>query len=113
MKTTDERLAILDSTVITEQVTMSKLEGHKNAIGEDITEFENAITALQDELKELNDILEDKTKTVEQVKRTTSKAAKGLDQALKEISSKVGIHSVSALKDDNANDLTRTTRLRN
>jgi len=32
--------------------------------------------------------LEDKTKIVEQVKRTTSKASKGLDQALKEISFK-------------------------
>ena len=59
-------------------------------IEEDITESENAIAALQDELKRLNDILEDKTKTVEQVKRATSK---GLDQALKDISSKVAYMS--------------------
>lgn len=58
-------------------------------IEEDITESENAIVALRDELKGLNDILEDRTKTVEQVEHTTSKAAKGLDQALKDISSKV------------------------
>ena len=59
-------------------------------IEEDITESENAIAALQDELKRLNDILEDKMKTVEQVKRATSK---GLDQALKDISSKVAYMS--------------------
>jgi hypothetical protein len=35
------------------------------SIEEDITESENTIVALQDELKGLNDILEDKTKTVE------------------------------------------------
>jgi structural maintenance of chromosome 1 len=40
---------------------------------------------LKEELGELQDALEEKTKAVEQVKKTTSKAAKVLDQALKEI----------------------------
>ena len=89
MKTTTERLAILESTVKAEQATLSKLEDQKRAIQNELTEIENAIATLQEELKGLNDVLEDKTKTVEQVKRTTLKASKGLDQALKEISSMV------------------------
>jgi len=89
MKATTERLTMLETTSKAEQATLSKLEEQKQAIQNEIAEIENAITMLQEELKGLNDILEDKTKTVEQVKRTTSKAAKGLDQALKEVSSKV------------------------
>ncbi|KIM86142.1 hypothetical protein PILCRDRAFT_334633 [Piloderma croceum F 1598] len=88
MKATTERLTMLETTSKAEQATLSKLEEQKQAIQNEIAEIENAITMLQEELKGLNDILEDKTKTVEQVKRTTSKAAKGLDQALKEIGSK-------------------------
>jgi structural maintenance of chromosome 1 len=94
MKTTIERLAILESTVKSEHATLSKLEDQKLATQNELTEIENAITTLQEELKGLNDVLEDKTKIVEQVKRTTSKASKGLDQALKEISSKVSRHCV-------------------
>jgi len=68
---------------------LSKLEEQKQAIQTEITETENAISTLQSELKGWEDIGEGKTKIMEQVKRTTSKASKGLDQALKEISSKV------------------------
>lgn len=93
LNATTERLAKLESTIDAEQATLARLEEQKTATLHDITEIENAIAALQDELKGLNDILEDKTKTVDQVKRTTSKAAKGLDQALKEISSKVSLLS--------------------
>jgi structural maintenance of chromosome 1 len=78
MKTTEERLTILETTVTAERATMLKLENHKRAIKGDITESEKAIAILNDELKELNDIFEDKTKTVDQVKRTTLKAAKVL-----------------------------------
>ena len=95
MKTTTERLVILDSTVKAEQATLSKLEDQKQTILNELTEIENAIATLQEELKGLNETLEDKTKIVEQVKRTTSKASKGLDQALKEISSKVSLSRYS------------------
>jgi structural maintenance of chromosome 1 len=95
MKTTTERLVILDSTVKAEQATLSKLEDQKRTILNELTEIENAIATLQEELKGLNETLEDKTKIVEQVKRTTSKASKGLDQALKEISSKVSLSRYS------------------
>lgn len=57
-----------------------------------MTGIENAIAALQEELKGLNEILDEKTSKVDQVKRTASKASKGLDQVLKEISSKVRKH---------------------
>lgn len=40
---------------------------------------------MKEELATLQEVLEEKTKAVEQVKKTTSKAAKVLDQALKEI----------------------------
>ena len=50
---------------------------------------EENIAELQAELKELSGDLDEKTKQVEQVKKTTSKSAKILDQALKEIATKV------------------------
>ena len=59
-------------------------------IKQDIDEAEAAIVTQQEELKELQEAFEEKTKQVEQVKRTTTKAAKVLDQALKEIANRVG-----------------------
>jgi structural maintenance of chromosome 1 len=44
---------------------------------------------LKEELSGLQQALEEKTKDVEQVKKTTSKAGKVLDQALKEIATAV------------------------
>lgn len=84
-----ERMTVLEKTVTTEQANLKKLEDQKDATEKDIASMEEAITGVQEELKELNEVLEEKTKIVEQVKRTTAKAGKGLDQALKEISSKV------------------------
>ncbi|KAJ6561466.1 condensin complex subunit SMC1 [Mycena vulgaris] len=83
-----ERITHLDKTVSTEQANLDKLEEQKKAAQEDISESEEAIGVLREELSGLQEVLDEKTKTVEQVKRTATKASKGLDQALKEIASK-------------------------
>ena len=82
-------MTVLEKTVTTEQLNLRKLEDQKGTTEKEITTMEEAITGVQEELKELNEVLEEKTKIVDQVKRTTAKAGKGLDLALKEISSKV------------------------
>lgn len=79
----------MDKTVKTEQANLVKLEEQKEAAQEDISESENAIGVLREQLSGLQEDLDAKTKNVEQVKKTTTKASKVLDQALKEIASKV------------------------
>jgi structural maintenance of chromosome 1 len=93
LKTTRDRLAQLDDIVSAEEGTLVKLEEQKHAIQNEISESEDAISALQEELGGLQETLDEKSKTVEQVKRTTSKASKVLDQALKEIATKVSCSS--------------------
>lgn len=105
-------MTVLKKTVTTEQANLRKLEDQKDTIEKEIASMEEAITGVQEELKELNEVLEEKTKIVEQVKRTTAKAGKGLDQALKEISSKVCRTSFRwiALKDLLCDNRTMTSR---
>lgn len=77
-----------------------KLEEQKEAAQEDISESETAIGVLREDLSGLQETLEEKTKNVEQVKKTTTKASKVLDQALKEIASKVVLSSLRYLRSD-------------
>ncbi|KAJ7118550.1 P-loop containing nucleoside triphosphate hydrolase protein [Mycena crocata] len=77
---------------------MAKLEKQKETAQEEISESENAIGVLREDLSGLQEDLDEKTKNVEQVKKTTTKASKGLDQALKEIASKNDEIEKSALE---------------
>ncbi|KAF7984629.1 hypothetical protein HWV62_12853 [Athelia sp. TMB] len=88
LNATSERLRLLQNNEATEQASLEQLEAQRQATQDDITQIENALKGLQDELQALNEVLDEKTKVVDQVKRTTSKASKGLDQTLKDISSK-------------------------
>ena len=93
---------MLEKTLTAEEANLRNLEDRKDTTEKEIASMEEAIAGVQEEQKKLNEVLEEKSKIVEQVKRTTAKAGKGLDQALKEISSKVshtdgqhsGTHSV-------------------
>ncbi|KAK7062210.1 structural maintenance of chromosomes protein [Favolaschia claudopus] len=98
LKTSVERMANLDKTISAEQANLEKLEEKKTAAQDDISESENAIGVLREDLSGLQETLDEKTKTVEQVKKTTSKASKVLDQALKEIASKNDEIEKSALE---------------
>jgi chromosome segregation ATPase len=112
LKNLRERLAHLETIVTSENTALETLEEQKLATEEEIAESEHAIVELQNELKELQEVLDAKTKVVEQTKRTSGKAAKVLDQALKEIGSMVWFfsymfqHVLKPLRCD------RTTKLR-
>lgn len=93
MTAAQERLGNLLNIVETERATLVRLEGQKENAQDEITSSEEAVAELRENLTGLHEALEEKTKSVEQVKRSTMKASKFLDQALKEISSKVGLRS--------------------
>ena len=89
MANIQERVATLASTIETEQAKLHGLEETKLAAQTEIEEMESRLVELQEELKNLNETLEEKNKIVDDVKRRTMRAAKVLDQALKDISIKV------------------------
>jgi len=93
LKNIRERLAHLEAIVQAESLALETLEAQKQVTQDEIIESEAAIFELHKELKELQEILDVQTKAVEQVKRTTAKATKVLDQALKEIASMVAFLS--------------------
>ena len=80
-----ERLTHLNTLIESEQLTLTKLEEQKVKAEDDIKASEEDVAELKEELQELQETLEEKGKIVDQVKRTTLKASKVLDQALKEI----------------------------
>lgn len=75
--------------VRTEEANLVKLESQKDAVQTDISQAERAILKLREELTSLQITLDERSKVVDQVKKTTSKASKVLDLALKEITTKV------------------------
>ncbi|KAF8068609.1 condensin complex subunit SMC1 [Lyophyllum atratum] len=85
LKTTGERLANLEGVIAAEEANLAKWEAHRDTLKEEIVAFESTIAGLREELGEIQETLEEKNKVVEAVKKTTTKAAKALDMALKEI----------------------------
>jgi len=89
LKLTQARLDTLRNTTEDEQRKIQELEDKKRAIEAEITEAQNGIARLRETLQHLNEVLEEKNKHVDQGKKMHTKAAKILDQALKEIDLKV------------------------
>jgi structural maintenance of chromosome 1 len=89
LKTTTDRLTTLRGIVSAEEDNLNNLQSRKEQILKEISEAEAGIEELNEELAGLKETLDEKTKAVDQVKRTTSKAAKALENALKEIGSMV------------------------
>lgn len=89
MKLTQARLVMLQNTAEDEQRKVGELEDKKRAIEAEITEAQDGIVQLRETLQGHNEVLEEKNKHVDQAKKTHAKAAKILDQALKEIDLKV------------------------
>lgn len=89
LENTESRLQTLRTLMQTEEQNLLSLRQSKTNIQSEIAQSEAAIQQLQEELKEVAEELEEKTKIVDQVKRTASRAAKGLDQVLKEIATAV------------------------
>jgi structural maintenance of chromosome 1 len=89
LKLTQSRLVMLRNAAEDEQRKVAELEEKKQTIQVEITEAQEGIAQLREMLQGLNDVLEEKNKHVDQAKKTHTKAAKILDQALKEIGLKV------------------------
>lgn len=87
LQLTQNRLATLKKTQEDEEAKVVELEEQKRQIQTEIASGQEAIENLRQELQALNEALEEKNKVVEQVKKTHARAAKVLDQALKEIGS--------------------------
>ncbi|KAG2151543.1 RecF/RecN/SMC [Suillus clintonianus] len=85
LKLTQSRLATLRSAAEDEQRKVAELEEKKRTIQVEITEAQEGIAQLRETLQGLNDVLEERNKHVDHAKKTHAKAAKILDQALKEI----------------------------
>ncbi|KAH9924069.1 condensin complex subunit SMC1 [Fomitopsis serialis] len=88
LQTSEQRVQTIDTMITTEAANIVKYRETQENVQEEIREAEEAIETLQEEMKGLNEDLEEKTKVVEQVKRTTLKSSKALDQALKEIATR-------------------------
>lgn len=89
---TQDRFANLTKVIDAEHIAISRHEDEKQTVEKEINKIKQSIDELQDEQKNLNELLEEKTKVLEGVKRTSTKSAKILDQALKDIASRVCIY---------------------
>jgi structural maintenance of chromosome 1 len=87
LKASRERLSHLDNILQADQVNLEKHEAQKAQIQREINDLEEQLDNLKEQVAGHQEVLDEKTKTVEQVKKTTMKAGKVLDQALKDISS--------------------------
>ena len=76
-----------------EQTSVAKYGKEKQEVQIEIARAEQAIAELQETLKELNEVLDERTKELDTVKKENSKAAKVLDQALKEIATRVSAYT--------------------
>lgn len=82
------RLAGFADTISAEQANVARLEDTKAQTQEEIDEMEQGLEELKEDVKTSNAVLEERNETLDKVKRSTMKATKVLDQALKEIATK-------------------------
>ena len=92
---TEERLQQYRESIETESRNLAQLERERAEVQADVASSEASIQELQEELRETTDELEELTKKVEEVKKTTNRAARVLDQAIKEIATHVSAYFVS------------------
>ncbi|KAG6329522.1 hypothetical protein ID866_9567, partial [Astraeus odoratus] len=85
LQLTQTRLTTIRKTQEEEEAKVVELEEEKRRIQLQIDEARDALARLREGLNELNNSQEEKTKAVEQARKTHGRAAKVLDQALKEI----------------------------
>ena len=86
-----ERLTTLDNSIEAEKNAIERHKQEKLDIQDKINDAQRRVVELQEELKELNEALDEKTKELEAVKKSTAKASRVLDQALKDIATKVSL----------------------
>ena len=88
LRATQARLDDLDNIIQTEGETLVRHEQTKQEIEAEIQGAEANIEELKEELAKANEDLENRTTQVEQTKKVFNKAAKAVDQVLKDIATK-------------------------
>lgn len=88
LRATQARLDDLDNVIRTEGETLVRHEQTKQQIEAEIQGTEANIEELKDDLTKTNEDLENRTTRVEQAKKVFNKAAKAVDQVLKDIATK-------------------------
>ena len=89
LRTTQARLDELDNVIRTEDEALVRHEQTKQQIEAEIQDAEANIEELKNDLAKANEDLESRTTEVEQAKKVFNKAAKAVDQVLKDIATKV------------------------
>ncbi len=87
---TKDRLVTLQKSIDSDENVLQKLSEKKATVEQEIESLQSQIEDHRSRLKTLLADLEQRTKSLEEVKKVATKAGKGLDNALKEISSMVG-----------------------
>lgn len=88
LRATQARLGDLDNVIETEGETLVRHEQTKQQIETEIRDAEASIKELKEGLAKANEDMENRTTQVEQAKKVFNKAAKAVDQALKDIATK-------------------------
>ncbi|KAH9170044.1 cohesin complex subunit psm1 [Lactarius sanguifluus] len=88
LKRFQERLNVLAETVTAEEESLVNLEGKKTETEEELLTMQEGIGELEEEMSRFKGSLDEKSKVVDDAKRVASKAAKALEQAEKEITSR-------------------------
>lgn len=86
---TKDRLETLQKSIDSDESVIQKLSEKKATVEQEIRTLQSQIEDHKSRLKALSADLEQRTKSLEEVKKVTTRAGKGLDNALKEISSMV------------------------
>lgn len=96
LQTTQARLDDLDKVIQTEGEGLANHEQRKQQIEAEIRDAEANIGELKEDLAKANEDLESRTTEVEQAKKVFNKAARAVDQVLKDIVTKVRETGVGA-----------------
>jgi structural maintenance of chromosome 1 len=112
LRATQARLDGLDNVIQTEGGTLVRYEQTKQQIEAEIQGAEASIEELKDDLTKANEDLENRTTQVEQAKKVFNKAAKAVDQVLKDIATKARGRAVYTFQRHVYNSLFRMVRSR-
>jgi structural maintenance of chromosome 1 len=81
----EDRLKVLEKTVISEKLKLEELEEAKTAIQSEITELEETAESAKTVLAEFQETLNEVQAVLEKIKKKTSKASRAYERAIKEI----------------------------
>ena len=106
------RLADLEGVIQGEDEALVRHERTKQQIEVEIQDAEASVEELKEDLTKANEDLENHTSKVDQAKRAFNKAAKAVDQVLKDIATKACEIPVGVFNGDTHRSTSRTVKSR-